>query len=718
MTRNAAAAVLDPRSIAIVGASNDPSKRGYQTLRRLLADGFPHPIFPVNPREPEILGLTAYSSLSAIDAPVDLAFIVTPAKLAPELVAEAGACGIPAAVVIAVGFGEVGDEGRALEEALVRSAREHGVALLGPNTNGVFNVPARLNLLGTSDVPMGRLSLLCQSGNVGLAIVSQVKHETAMGFSIYAGIGNEAGLRFDQLLEHLDHDEHTDVIVVYAEGFRDGRAFLRRASQVARRTPIIVYKAGRSEIARRSASSHTGAVAGTHEVAAAALRQAGVVVVERSDELVPVADTLLQQPPLSGGGRIAVLADGGGHATIAADALHAQGLELPELTDDTRDRLRRLLPIAASTSNPVDVAGATDGDPSVFDRCLQVLVDDPHVDGVLCVGLLGGYGIRFSGDLSSAEERTVVRMATLARDRGKPLVVQSAYAYEHPHAHDLMRAANVPVMSSVDLAARCIAALQERGRFLAGVVEHSDFAVAERTTVDGDRRVLTEPEGRDLLTRAGIPLPPWRLATDADEARKGSEAIGVPVAMKIVSPEVVHKSDVGGVMLDVAGPDAAAEAFTTIVERVRHHQSGATVDGVLMTPMAPQGIELLVGATVDPSFGPVLTVGAGGTEVEIVRDLAFRALPVTSDEAARMLEELTIAPILHGYRGSAAVDHRALVELLVAVSALVADDPRILELDLNPVIAHAHGVDPVDVRVVVAAADAGDVGRQALATTG
>jgi acetate---CoA ligase (ADP-forming) len=701
VTRPAAACVLDPHSIALVGASNDPTKRGHQTLRRLLADGFPYPIYPVNPRESEVLGITSYPSLAAIGQPVDLAFIVTPAQTAPALVAEAGQAGIPAAVVIAVGFREIGAEGQRLEEALVRAARDHGVALLGPNTNGVFNVPARLNLLGTSDVPSGRLSLLCQSGNVGLALVSQVKHETAMGFSIYAGIGNEAGLRFDELLDHLDDDEQTDAIVVYAEGFRDGRAFLRSAGRVAMRTPIVLYKAGRSEIAQRSASSHTGAVASPHEVAAAALRQAGVVVVDRSDELVPVADTLLQQPPLSGAGRIAVLADGGGHATIAADALHDQGLELPELSDRTRERLRRFLPPAASTSNPVDVAGATDGDPSIFDRCLKVLVDDPGVDGVLCVGLLGGYGIRFSGDLNAAEERTVVRMATLARDRGKPLVVQSAYAYEHPHAHSLLRAANVPVMSSVDLAARCIAALQERGRYLARAGTRSSFEVLPRTNGMNGQRVLTEPEGRDLLQDAGVPIGPWVLAGDAEAAARAAEEIDAPVAMKIVSTDVVHKSDVGGVVLGIQSPAAARTAFDGIMQRVRSHQPDASIDGVLVTPMAPAGIELIVGATVDPSFGPVVTVGAGGTEVELRRDLSFRTAPIGRDEAVRMLQELQIAPLLEGFRGSKPVDGLALVELVLAVSTFIAQTPKVTELDLNPVIAHPGGADPVDVRVVV-----------------
>jgi len=701
MTRSGAAAVLDPTSIAVVGASSDPRKRGYQTIRRLLADGYPHPIYPVNPREERILDLPTYPTVAAIGRPVDLALIVTPAASAPQVVAECGAAGITAVIVIAVGFGEVGPDGKRLEEELVRAADDHGVALLGPNTNGVFNVHRRLNLLGTTDVPEGRLSLLCQSGNVGLGLVTQVKHKTTLGLCCYAGIGNEAGLRFDELLDHLATDEHTSVILVYAEAFRDGRRFLQAARAVTRETPVVLYKAGRSAAARRSATSHTGAVAGPHEVATAVLRQAGIQVVERSDELVPVASVLAGQPPMTRGG-VAVLADGGGHATVAADALDREGLDLPPVAAETRRRLRTLLPPAAATANPIDVAGATDGDPSIFADCLEVLLADPGVDGVLCVGLLGGYGIRFSGDLTDVEEQTALRMARLAEAHHKALVVQSAYAYDHPRAHGLLRDAGVPVLSSVELAARCVAALHERGRDLARSPDRSRFGSIEPRTSTEVQRVLTEPAGRDRLSGAGIALDRWDLVGDPEEAAEAADRIGGPVALKIVSADIVHKTDVGGVVLGIVGAQAAAQACATLLARVREARPEATLEGVLVTPMAPPGVELLVGATVDATFGPVLTVGAGGTLVELHPDVAFRALPVTALEAEEMLAELALAPLLDGFRGSEPVDRRAVIDLLVAVSSLVAHDPDLVELDLNPVIAHPGGVVAVDVRVVLA----------------
>jgi acetate---CoA ligase (ADP-forming) len=702
-------ALLRPRSVAIVGASTDPLKRGYQVIQRLQTDGFPHPIYPVNPRADEILGLRTYPDVEAIEGEVDLALLVTPAASVPDLLHACGRKGVAAAVVIAVGFGETGAAGRALEAEVAAAADEHGIALVGPNTNGVFTLPARLNLVGAADVPEGPLALVCQSGNVGLSLFTDAAAMGAVGYSSYVGIGNEAGLHYHELLPYLAEDPDTAGVVMYSEGFRDGRAFLAAAAELARRKPITLYKAGRSEAAQRSARSHTGAIAGRPEVADALLRQAGIEVVERSDELLPVAATLVHQPPLASP-RIAVLADGGGHATIAADAIGRSGLELAELAPATRYRLADLLPPAASTVNPVDVAGGTDRDPSLFETCVEALLADDAVDGVLCVGLLGGYGIRFSGELAAAEERAAQGMADRARAAGKALVVQSAYAHHRPPAHDLLRAAGVGVHSSVETAVRGLAALARRGAWLRTVTTRSSFALGARPgagPTDDEGAATTEPVGRALLARHGLDVGRWHLAEDAAAAAAAAEALGGEVALKIVSADVVHKTDVGGVVLGVRPADTAA-AFDALVDRVTRAVPGARIDGVLVAPMVPAGLELLVGASTDPTFGPVLTVGAGGTDVELRGDVAFRAIPTTATECREMLDELTIAPLLDGYRGSAPIDREALVELLLGVSDLVLAEPELLELDLNPVIAHPGGLALVDVRVVTRAAPAGD----------
>jgi acetate---CoA ligase (ADP-forming) len=693
------AALLTPRSVAVIGASNDPLKRGYQAIARLQADGFPHPIYPVNPKVDEVLGLKTHPDIEAIEDEVDLALLVTPAASVPELLRACGRKGVAAAVVIAVGFGETGDEGRALEAEVAAVAAEHDIALVGPNTNGVFNLPERLNLVGAADVPEGEIALVCQSGNMALSLFTDAAAGGSVGYSTYVGIGNEAGLRYHELLPHFAQDPHTQAVAMYAEGFRDGRAFLAAAAEVTPTIPVVAYKAGRSEAARRSALSHTGAIAGSPRVADALLRQAGVAVVERSDELLPVCEALLRQPAMRNP-QVAVLADGGGHATVAADALDHYGLRLAELSDTTREQLAALLPPAASVRNPVDVAGATDRDPSLFAACTEVLLADEQVAGVLCVGLLGGYGIRFSAELAAAEEKAAAEMAALARTHGKALLVQSAYHHARPDAHAVLRGAGVPVHGSVEMAVRSLAALAERGGRLATRSQRSDLALPSRPPVEAGR-ALSEPEGRALAAEHGLALGPWELAVDADAAARASEEIGAPVAMKIVSPQVVHKSDAGGVELGVDGPEAAREAFTGIVERVRRRVPDAAVEGVLVSPMAPSGIELMVGGVLDPVFGPVVTLGAGGVAVEILGDVAFRAVPVTPLECHEMIDELTIAPMLDGFRGGAVVDRQHIVDLLLSVSRLLEHDPRVVELDLNPVIAHGEGLALVDVRLVV-----------------
>jgi acetate---CoA ligase (ADP-forming) len=698
--------LLRPRSVAVIGASTDPLKRGHQAIRRLQADGFERPIYPINPRAQEILGLPTYPDIESVDADVDLALLVTPAAQAPDLLRACGRKGVAAAVVIAVGFGETGQAGRELEREVADVAREHGIALVGPNTNGVLNPHERLNLVGVADVPEGDVALICQSGNMGLSLFAEAGHTGAFGFSSYVGIGNEAGLGYHDLLPYLAEDDTTRAALLYAEGFRDGRAFLAAASDLARTKPVVLYKAGRSEAAQRSALSHTGAVAGSPRVADAVLAQSGVLVVDRSDELVAVCETVLGQPPLESS-RVAVLADGGGHATVAADALGRHALDLAELGEETRARLAAVLPAAASVVNPVDVAGATDRDPSVFETCAEALLADPNVAGVLCVGLFGGYGIRFSDELAEIEERTAAGMASAAAEHGKALVLQSTYAHARPRAHAILRDAGVPVTSSVETSVRGLAALAERGRFLAAVEGRPGLGSAARARPE-EVTALTEPQGRRLLEEHGIDVGWWAMATNAEEAAEAAADLAVPLAMKVVSEEVVHKSDAGGVLLDVDGEDAARAGYERLMARVGEAVPAARLDGVLLAPMAASGIELLVGATTDPTFGPLLTVGAGGVAVEVTEDVAFRAVPVARDDIEQMLDELVISPLLAGHRGGAAVDRAALVTLLEQVSDLVAAHPEIIDLDLNPVIARPDGIELVDVRVVVGTGQEGD----------
>jgi acyl-CoA synthetase (NDP forming) len=690
--------MLQPRGVAVIGASADPRKRGYQTIKTLLDDGFEHAIYPINPRAETILGLPAYPSLAAVPTPVDLAFIVTPSTTVPDVVRQCGEHGVAGAVVIAVGFKELGAEGERLEREIVRVARAHGVRLIGPNTSGVFNLPWKLNLVGAPNARSGSLALLTQSGNMLLSILAQADALDA-GFSIYIGVGNESDLTFGDYVAYLAEDPGSRVIAIYAEGFRDGRGLLRSIRAASADKPVVVYKSGRSDSGRQSALSHTGALAGSAEVAAAVLGQAGAVVVERSDELLPVAESLALMPAPAGP-RLAVLADGGGHATVAADAVDGSPpLHLPELSAGTQRALAELLPPAASLRNPVDVAGATDADPQRFARCLELILADPGVDAVLMVGLFGGYGLRFASELTDLETATAAELAELARAAGKPLIVQSAYAPAKPQAHQILRDHGVPVHESIEVTVRCLASLWRRSAFLATRNERSAFHGAGHPSVDGARALL-EPQGRELLAAAGLDVGEAALATDAATAARAAAGFGGPVALKIVSPDVVHKSDVGGVVLGVSGTEAAA-AYDELLRTVCEAAPDADLVGALVLPMAPAGVELIVGAHRDPIFGPVVSVGAGGTLVEVLHDVAFRAAPLTVREAEEMLDELRVAPVLAGVRGRPPVDRGALVRAVLAVARLITETPEVREVDLNPLVAHPGGVAAVDVRVIV-----------------
>lgn len=698
--------VLKPQSIAVVGASNDPLKRGYQAVKQLLADGFPYPIYPVNPREREVLGIPAYPNLAAVGADVDVALIVVPAETVPSVLAECVAVGVRGAVVIAVGFAESGRDGAILERRLNEILGPASIRMIGPNTSGMFNLTHRLNLVGAELARPGNVALLSQSGNMAVALWTEATYRTGLGFSVYVGVGNQVDVSFEDCLNFLRDDPDTAGVILYAEGFKSGRRLLQEVRATAAAKPVVILKGGHSDAGQAAALSHTAAIAGAPAVADAALRQAGGVTLQRSDELLPVIETLIALPPLTAP-NIAVLADGGGHATVAADALEGQGLDISTLAPATSRALRRLLPPAAAIRNPVDVAGATDRNPLLFLDCAESLIADPAVGGILFVGVFGGYAMRFGVHELEAQEENVARgLAELVRASGKPIIVQSAWAAARPRPHEVLRECGIPVYESMDVAARCMTALFERGRFLASRAARSSFGagqdpLAEHRLGRGHELLpLLETDGRRLLADNGIDTGPWDLVQDAGEAGRAAERLASPVALKVVSPDVLHKSDVGGIVLNVNGAEEAAREFTSLVSTVRRRCPEAGIVGALIAPMVPPGVELIVGVSTDPNFGPIITVGAGGTLVDVLQDAAFRVLPLTPLEAREMLVELRLNALLDGVRGAPACDRDAIVELLLAVSRLVVSDPTVVEIDLNPVVASPAGVGIADVRVL------------------
>ncbi|WP_254275213.1 acetate--CoA ligase family protein [Halomonas sp. 3H] len=708
-TRSPLHDILAPTGIAVVGASADPTKRGYKAMVGLIKDGYRGEIYPVNPRTDMILGVKAWPSVTAIPGSPELALICTPASSVPGLIAECGRRGIKGAVILASGFAEIGGDGAALEREMMEKARAHGVRLIGPNTSGIFNLHHKVNLLALDNVKPGDVGIISQSGNMLLALALEAQHNGQVGFSTYVGPGNQSDIGFNDYLRYLGEDEHTRVATLYVEGFRDGRKFLEVAREVTAMKPVVVYKSGSTEQGQKAASSHTGALAGSYAMTVDLLRQAGVSVVQYSDEILPVAEGLglLQK---ARGKRVAVISDGGGQATIASDRLAEAGLELAELSEATRQQLRDVLFPQASTVNPVDVAGSTDANPSLLATCMEIVAADDNVDSVFLVGMFGGYSIRFAESLLGDEMRGAEAMVDLSNATEKPLVIYSLYTPIKPPALRRLHEAGLPVYASIEQSVRVLSALGERGQYLAqtnrqareSAVEPLPELTAMFQQARREGRDLLEYEAKRLLRDHGVEVPEERVVRDEAELADAASRFGeTPLAMKVVSKDILHKSDAGGVKLNVVGEVAMREARQAILASCLAYDAGAEIEGVLVTPMAKKGVEVIVGVIRDPIFGPVLMFGLGGIFVEILEDVAFRSIPLSRFDAESMVEQIKAKKILGGVRGEKAVDKAALVDLLLTVSRLVEAYPALSELDLNPVIVNADGYAVVDARVIV-----------------
>lgn len=701
---------LYPNAVAIIGASKDPTKRGFRAIQTLLTEKFPGMIFPINPKEKDILGLTAYPDVASVPNRIDLALVCTPARTLPSVIKACGEKGIKGAVILAGGFSETGAEGKRLEDETVVVARQYGVRLVGPNTSGMFNTHKACNLVGFADLKRGSVGILSQSGNMALALVTEGQINGKIGFSTYIGVGNEADIQFHEYLDYFGADEDTHSLVVYVEGLKQGLAFLQAARRVTQKIPVVLYKSGKTAIGQSAAKSHTGALAGDYTVSRGVMQQAGITVVNRSDQILSIAEALALLP-VPASKKVAILADGGGHATIAADALTESGMELPKLSRATQVKLASKLPPAAALNNPVDVAGGTDANPEVFADCARAMLQDDTVDALLMVGLFGGYKLRFSATLEALENQTAARLGNLVNEFGKPVILQSLYQPLHPESLVTLREAGVPVHSSIETAVQCLVSLAEYGvakrrNAMTAMTDRIEPLPAAQNLLVACRRQgrtsLFEHEAKDFLKAYGVTIPPYVLAHTSQELRQASQAFGAaPMAMKVVAKDILHKSEAGGVKLNLIGESAVQKAYGEIMADARAYDPQAAIQGVLISPMADKGVEIIIGVTRDPQFGPVMMFGLGGIFVEVLKDVVFRALPLSAADAVEMLEAIKAKAMLTGVRGEPPVDKAALVDLMLRVSRACLAHPEIMELDLNPVVAYAEGYAIVDARMIL-----------------
>lgn len=714
---------LRPSSIAIIGASRDPAKRGARAIAALQAYGYEGKIVPINPSEKEIASLPCYPSIAAVPFDIDLALVCTPARMAPEVIRQCGEKRIPGAVILAGGFSEASPEGAVLEKETLRVARECNVRFVGPNSPGMFDAHSGCNLMSVPDVARGSIGVLSQSGNVLLSIVAQSMHQGYSGFTTFIGIGNQTDIQFHEYLEFYRDDPRTRSLIIYLEGLKNGPAFLSAAREMSRVKPIVVYKSGRTAQGESAARSHSGSLAGDYSVAVGALRQAGLIVVERSDEIFPVADILSRDGGLAAK-RVAILSEGGGPIAQAVDALVEHGVELPKLAPETEASLKKITPNASQLNNPVDAGGGTDPHPRYFPPCSRAILADPNVDALLIVGYFGAYQLRWGKAVAEAENAAARELAAIRSEIGKPVVVQCHYAESDSEGVRILRAAGITVIRSIELAARSLSALHEFTQVQRRPREEPARAAAAADAAEAERLVkaaqtagqaaLLEPDALKLLGLYGLEVPSVRVLKDPAEAERLDGVLrDKPVALKIVSRDILHKTEVGGVMLNRLGPKDIAAGMAELTKRVRARKPGADLQGVLAVPMAPSGVEVILGVTADPQFGRVMVFGIGGTTVEVYRDVAFAALPLTAGDARRLMDRIRGRKILDGIRGAAPVNRDRLAELMLGLSRLVERHPEIVEIDLNPVIVNADGYAIVDARMVLEPVKEGRQARRA-----
>jgi acetyltransferase len=681
---------FEARSVAVIGASADPAKIGGSVLANLRAGGFAGRLVAVNASRPVVQGLPAVASILDVEEPIDLAVVAVPAVCVQPVLAQCVTRGVPAAVVISAGFREAGAEGRAREAELRAWLRDAPLRMIGPNCLGWIRPARRLNLTFAPGMPLpGALGFFSHSGALCTAILDWSR-EHRLGFSLFASLGNQADVDEADLLAALAEDPDTRVILGYLEGVADGRAFFEALGAAAARKPCVLMKAGRSPEGARAVSSHTGALAGSDRAFDAAVRQAGALRVATLEELFDVARVLVggRTPP---GRRVVFVTNGGGLGILATDAAREAGLEVPVLAEPIRARLAARLPAHAATANPVDLIG--DATAARYGAALEALADEPaSLVVMLAPQAATDAGAVARAVLAGTRERTAPVLGVLtggARVRPGLLALEEggvpAYTFPEQAVRALAHAATLaerrgrarpPGQAPVD-AARLAAAL----------------APARAT---GRIGLL---EGAPLLEACGIPVVPAHLARSPEAVAEAARRLGGPVAVKIVSPDISHKSDVGGVALGLATPADAAAAAARMLAHVAGVRPDARVEGVLVQAMAAgDAAELLLGLVRDPQFGPLVVVGLGGIFVEILGDVATRLAPVDAAEARAMLEELRMAPALHGARGRPPVDLDRLAAVVSRFSYLGAAAPDLVELEVNPLLAAADGARALDVR--------------------
>jgi len=695
-------ALFSPRSVAVIGVTPTPGTVPYDIFYNILSSGYRGTVYPVAPGKRSICAVRAYRYVLDIDEPVDLAVIVFPANVVDKALEQCGQKGVRAAVVISAGFREVGPQGAEREKRIKEICSHYGISLIGPNCLGVINTDpkVRLNASFARNMPLcGRIAFLSQSGALCTAVLDYARHKQ-VGFSKFVSFGNKAGVTEIELFDYLYHDSLTDIILLYLEELRDGRGLIEAARRVTggpQPKPILAIKSGRTPQGADAAASHTGSLAGEDSICDAVFREAGIIRVSSIEEMFNAA-VLYAYQPLPEGNRLAIVTNAGGPGVMATDAAIRCGLSVPRLVPETMEKMRGALPAAANLKNPVDVIGDARADRYL--AALEAVAADPNIDQILVI----------LTPQSMTDIEAIARgICKFRQNLKKPICCSFMGAVDVESGIQLLQQAQIPHYILPEWACEAMAhveqirqwRLQPRGEFQPLPV---DKETARRIIDAASAGYLDEDQALAVLQAYGLNVPPNKLCRNADEAVDFAKSVGFPVVLRIVSPQIFHKTEVGGIALNLADETEVRIAFSEMWERIGKVAPQAEVRGILVRPMIPSGYELIIGAKRDPAFGPTLMFGLGGIYVELFGDVTFALAPIDAVAAGRMVRQVKAFRLLEGARGRPPVDVQGIEECLVRVGQLVADFERIAELDINPLIAGAgpNGNVPADARIRLA----------------
>ena len=691
-----------PESIAVIGASTNPEKLGYAVVKNLLDGGYSQrgKVYPINPSATEILGFQAFSSVMDVPGNIDLAVIVIPYPLVPDALRICGKKKIPSAIVISAGFREAGQEGLERELELIQICREYHIRLIGPNCLGVIDSFTPLNAsFAAGAPPSGPMAFMSQSGALGTAVLD-IALAGRLGLSKFVSLGNKADISEIDLLQDWVEDDHTKVILIYTEGLPSGQEFIRVAREVTRKKPVVAIKSGVTQSGSRAVSSHTGSLAGSEQAYQAAFHQAGILRAESMESLFDMALGLGYQPPLNGD-RIAIITNAGGPGILATDALERSGLSLARFELETIYALEQYLPDAASAANPVDVLGDARADRYRF--ALEQVLNDPNVDGIM---------VLLTPQAMTEIEATANEIGLLAQHAKMPILGCFMGESRIKTGIDILTKYDIPNYPFPERAANAFNAMANyRAIKTRPIPKYTHFQVDQpavrkvfQQARSENRLSIGDSESRSILQAYGLRIPRSEIASTPEQAAVIAGKIGYPVVLKIASPDILHKTDIGGVKVGLQNPSDVRDAFELMVYRAQRYIPEARIWGCLVQEMAPSGgLEVLVGMNRDPQFGPLITFGLGGIYVEILRDVTFRIAPLSHLEAEEMLTQIRARALLDGVRGQPPVDKLAIVDTLLRVSQLVQDFPEIIEMDINPLMVYhqGEGALALDMRLVI-----------------